>query len=79
MNTAMAQPHPRLTPLTGVAKMDEIKPGNVVQLKAGGPKMTVSAVYRNPDEVTSAYCDWFDGKKTQQKSFPITSLKHAEE
>jgi uncharacterized protein YodC (DUF2158 family) len=59
--------------------MDEIKPGNVVQLKPGGPRMTVSAVYRNRDGVPSAYCAWFDGEKAQQNSFPITSLKHAEE
>jgi uncharacterized protein YodC (DUF2158 family) len=59
--------------------MNEIKPGNVVQLESGGPRMTVSAVYRNPDGVRSAFCTWFDGDKAQQKSFPITLLKHAEE
>jgi uncharacterized protein YodC (DUF2158 family) len=79
MKLAVAQPHPRLTPLIGVTKMNEIKPGNVVQLKSGGPRMTVSAVYRNSDGVPSAYCAWLDGKKAQQNSFPITSLKHAEE
>jgi uncharacterized protein YodC (DUF2158 family) len=66
-------------PLIGVTKMNEIKPGNVVQLKSGGPKMTVSAVYRNADGVPSAYCAWFDGEKAQQQSFPITSLKLTEE
>ena len=59
--------------------MSEIKPGNVVQLKSGGPRMTVSAVYRNRDGVPSAYCAWFNGEKAQQNSFPITLLKHAEE
>jgi len=59
--------------------MNEIKLGDVVQLKSGSPRMTVSAVYRTPDGVPSAYCEWFDGEKTQQKSFPITSLKHAKE
>jgi uncharacterized protein YodC (DUF2158 family) len=66
-------------PSNRVTKMNEIKLGDVVQVKSGGPRMTVSAVYRNPDGVPSAYCDWFDGKKTQKNSFPIASLKHAEE
>jgi uncharacterized protein YodC (DUF2158 family) len=59
--------------------MNEFKPGAVVQLESGGPRMTVSAVYRNPDGIISAYCAWFDGEKAQQKSIPITLLKHAGE
>jgi len=59
--------------------MDEFKPGDVVQLESGGPRMTVSALYRNADGVRSAFCTWFEGDKAQQKSFPITLLKHAEE
>jgi uncharacterized protein YodC (DUF2158 family) len=54
--------------------MDEFKPGDVVQLQSGGPRMTVSAVYRNSDGIISAYCAWFDGDKAQQKTFPITLL-----
>ena len=59
--------------------MFEFKPGDVVQLESGGPRMTVSAVYRNADGVPSAYCTCFDVEKVQQKGFPITLLKHAEE
>ncbi len=39
---------------------DSFKIGDVVQLKSGGPFMTVSAV-----EDDSLYCIWFD--KTEQK------------
>lgn len=35
-----------------------IKPGDVVQLKSGGPEMTVS--YLDDNE---AYCEWFDSKE----------------
>ncbi|MFD9897479.1 DUF2158 domain-containing protein [Mesorhizobium sp. NPDC059025] len=57
---------------------DEIKPGSVVQLKSGGPKMTVSWAEDNYG-VLSAACDWFIQDKTPWKKesavFPITSLK----
>jgi len=46
-------------------KMDEeLKAGNVVQLKSGGPKMTVSQVGKAA--MTGKYtvwCDWFEGPK----------------
>ncbi|WP_379069300.1 DUF2158 domain-containing protein [Mesorhizobium sp. UC22_110] len=57
---------------------DEIKAGSVVQLKSGGPKMTVSWADDNYG-VLSAACDWFVQDKAPWKKenavFPITSLK----
>jgi uncharacterized protein YodC (DUF2158 family) len=51
----------------------EIKPGDVVQLKSGGPQMTVTSV--NQDEYgTSAFCVWFDGKKQSAGDFPVHAL-----
>jgi uncharacterized protein YodC (DUF2158 family) len=56
---------------------DEIKAGDIVQLKSGGPVMTVTWV---ADEygVMTASCTWFDGKKKSDATFPVTSLKHVE-
>ncbi len=56
--------------------MDEIKVGDVVELKSGGPKMTVSQVSTTMGSTTlKAWCDWFEGTKKMQGSFPLTSLK----
>lgn len=37
---------------------DEIKAGDIVMLKSGGPPMTVAWV-----EDGKAYCEWFDSRK----------------
>jgi uncharacterized protein YodC (DUF2158 family) len=60
--------------------MDEIKAGSVVQLKSGGPRMTVSEVGQAQfEERLSAWCDWFVQDKAPWKKengvFPLTSLK----
>ncbi|MGJ5025056.1 DUF2158 domain-containing protein [Bradyrhizobium oligotrophicum] len=60
----------------------EIKPGNVVQLRSGGPLMTVRWIgdeYGEPVVV----CDWFIQDKAPWKketgNFPPTSLKIVEQ
>jgi uncharacterized protein YodC (DUF2158 family) len=58
--------------------MNGIKPGDVVVLKSGGPVMTVERVY-DWNGVPTAKCDWFDGNKAIDGSFPVASLKHAEQ
>jgi len=59
--------------------MAEIKEGNVVQLKSGGPKMTVSQVGTTMgSETLKAWCDWFEGTKKMDGNFPLTSLKVVE-
>jgi len=50
-----------------------IKLGDVVKLKSGGPKMTVREITNN-----RAYCDWFDGTNSKKDNFPLTSLELAE-
>jgi uncharacterized protein YodC (DUF2158 family) len=55
--------------------MSEIKAGYTVQLKSGGPDMTVSFV-ENISSTEEAACYWFDDKRKRQSGrFPTTSLK----
>jgi uncharacterized protein YodC (DUF2158 family) len=57
---------------------DEIKVGDVVQLKSGGPNMTVNEIGKPGMGGTgplSAWCSWFDSKGEEKKgTFPLTSL-----
>lgn len=57
---------------------DEIKEGLVVQLKSGGPKMTVKWVGDEYGQMT-AICDWFIQDKAPWKKdtgrFAVSSLK----
>ena len=58
---------------------DEIKAGDIVQLKSGGPKMTVSKIGNTlGGTVPHAWCDWFESSKKVDSYFPLTSLKRAE-
>jgi uncharacterized protein YodC (DUF2158 family) len=56
----------------------DIRPGNVVQLKSGGPTMTVRWIGDEYGEIVVA-CDWFIQDKAPWKketgTFPPTSLK----
>jgi len=63
------------------------KAGDVVQLKAGGPKMVVSENLK-PSSFGSEFedngrekyrCQWFAGKKLEQGVFPVESLVPAKE
>ena len=52
----------------------EIAPGDVVELKSGGPVMTVVRVA----EAGAVYCQWFPSPdKVREKSFPPAALKKA--
>ena len=57
---------------------EPIRPGSIVQLKSGGPTMTVNLV-ENYEGVISVYCDWFVHDKPPWEKegavFPATSLK----
>lgn len=55
---------------------NEIKAGDTVMLKSGGPIMTVSQI-GDLYGTTTAWCDWFDSKKQANATFPLTSLKPA--
>lgn len=49
--------------------------GDVVQLKSGGPMMTVYAV--GTKEPVSVICKWFDGGELKEERFSSAVLKIA--
>ena len=49
---------------------EEIRPGDVVQLRSGGQKMTVESL----DE-DGAFCVWFDQSTKKSDMFDIGTLK----
>lgn len=52
--------------------MDEFKKGMVVELKSGGPEMTVVGI--DPKYEASIFCQWFSGSKFEKKAFHPESL-----
>jgi|HubBroStandDraft_4_1064222.scaffolds.fasta_scaffold253563_1 uncharacterized protein YodC (DUF2158 family) len=57
--------------------MADIHAGDVVQLKSGGPKMTVERVGLLPhftDDVQRAYCRWFMVDEPKEGAFPAHML-----
>ena len=49
-----------------------LKVGDIVQLKSGGPKMTVQS--GTEEEEGHVWCQWFAGSKLEQGRFPVESL-----
>ena len=50
--------------------MNQFTVGDIVQLKSGGPKMTVISV--GPDSI---WATWFAGSKNERAKFPPVSLQ----
>ena len=55
----------------------QVEPGKVVQLKSGGPKMTVIGEESSlaGTKTGRVSCEWFDGQKHMHQAFNETSLK----
>jgi uncharacterized protein YodC (DUF2158 family) len=54
--------------------------GDVVQLKSGGPKMTVIEVGRSPiTSEATIHCTWFAGARSERAVFPPDALVSAPE
>lgn len=55
----------------------EFEAGDVVQLKSGGPKMTVEAIDKFGMGCTHdrANCVWFEGTKRMEALFELPTLK----
>jgi uncharacterized protein YodC (DUF2158 family) len=49
----------------------DLKPGDVVELKSGGPDMTIETVGHDG----RVACVWFDGNQEKRALFQSTSLK----
>lgn len=57
---------------------EELKVGDVVELKSGGPPMTIEDIGRyNYSDVPAAKCVWFEGKKRHEDVFQIATLQKA--
>lgn len=54
--------------------MEDFEIGDVVQLRSGGPKMTVHGLVSDGDVV----CQWFEGNEVHEESFPKDALKKIE-
>jgi uncharacterized protein YodC (DUF2158 family) len=59
-----------------MAKAREFKVGEIVQLKSGGPKMTIDDPHVWPDKIR---CHWFSGGKLNSGDFSAETLEYAKE
>jgi uncharacterized protein YodC (DUF2158 family) len=55
----------------------EIKAGDTVQLKSGGPKMTVESVFNDAHGKRCVRCVWFDDNRLTRTVFQIEALNPA--
>lgn len=55
----------------------EIKEGDIVNLKSGGPYMTVKSINESSDNEGNDYADccWFDQATLKESTFKISNLK----
>lgn len=54
--------------------MLSFKAGDVVRLKSGGPKMTITAIDGNGG-MQKAICAWFDGPRKIEDAFALEALE----
>ena len=54
-----------------VVVMEDFEIGQVVQLRSGGPKMTIHSLVADGDVA----CQWFEGNKVHERNFPNEVLK----
>lgn len=57
--------------------MTELKKGDVVELKSGGPKMTIQDIgdYTPTGPEEGAFCVWFEKDKRQDGVFDVLMLR----
>lgn len=54
---------------------EQFKPGDLVQLKSGGPVITVKIVHATGMDDEECSCEWFSGSDVKQWTFRSTELK----
>jgi uncharacterized protein YodC (DUF2158 family) len=54
--------------------VSNFKPGDVVELKSGGPKMTIESI-----DADGCFCRWFIDKKIECGTFKPETLRLAED
>jgi len=57
----------------------DLKVGDVVVLKSGGPKMTIKKIepvklIDSDHDIVMGYCTWFENEQLQSKMFPLETL-----
>jgi uncharacterized protein YodC (DUF2158 family) len=52
---------------------EELRVGDIVRLKSGGPEMTIEYIGKFVVK-DGAKCVWFDGKKRYEDIFPLPTL-----
>lgn len=55
----------------------DFKMGDTVQLKSGGPIMTIAEISSIAEGGFDVYCYWFVGPKREQGTFPSEAVKAA--
>lgn len=56
--------------------MADFQVGDVVRLKSGGPKMTVTQVGANATtRLSSVWCTWFVSTKQEEGTFPVEAVE----
>ncbi len=56
---------------------EDLKVGDVVQLKSGGPKMTIEQIANFSRTYLEAKCVWFAGSKRESGLFQLEMLEKA--
>jgi uncharacterized protein YodC (DUF2158 family) len=75
VNTALVEEMRTRNGVSPIMSEKTIIPGTVVQLKSGGPQMTVDMIYEGKDR-TSVHCQWFSiDQVLNLGNFGLTSLR----
>lgn len=55
--------------------MAELKAGDTVTLKSGGPTMTIEGIVQDPYGEMAAECSWFEKTELKRKTIRLIALR----